>query len=482
MSVLVNDTLRDLLGSALGCVLFVPLLLAPGYVAGWFCGVFRFRSLTAPWKLLLSLPLSVAICPIVTYWAGSGGWWLPVYILYGACFAVWLSLLAGFQGHDVLPRWLSGFRAVPRIGWAVPAMWFAIAIGSLVNVQYHNRLYLSFTDYDHQTRAAITDAITRGGVRPFNPFYFLGNFSRLRYHYFWFLPCSLVTQMGGPLVRSQQAIIASVVWCGWALIALVPLCLRFFFERTGAALRRRSIIGIGLFAVTGLDLIPTGIIFLRANRLFPDMEWWNEQVTSWFGAVLWVPHHVGGLVACMAGFLLAWDASHAESRPQRAAGIVLAGAAFATAAGTSIYVTLVFAIFLVQWTSITLLKRWWNQTVVLVAAGAVSAALVMPYLLSLTGPGSGRLICAIRRAAVLSPESGIGRCCAARPAAPGHSAACAAAELLPGTGVLRRGCDRVSARAAKTTRAGAAKRTGGHYPRSGLRGGLHFSEIRSYRG
>jgi hypothetical protein len=52
----VNYTLADISGSALGCLLFIPILLAPGYVAAWLSGVFGFRTLTAPWRLLISLP------------------------------------------------------------------------------------------------------------------------------------------------------------------------------------------------------------------------------------------------------------------------------------------------------------------------------------------------------------------------------------------------------------------------------------------
>jgi hypothetical protein len=391
-------TLRDIASSVLGCLFFLPILLTPGYVAAWFTGIFGFRTLTPPWKVLISLPLSVALCPIATYWLGGpffeqAGSWRPVFAMYTGCFLIWLSFLAGLWGHENLPQWLRGFRWVSRSGWAIAAAWFAIAIGSLVDLQVNNRLYLSVSDYDHVTRAAITDAITRGGVHPANPLYFLGALSPLRYHYFWFLLCSLLTQMGttraGELVTSQQAIISSVVWCGWSLMALVPLYLRFFQEWTGDRLRRASLIAIALFAVTGLDIIPTLLYLAAGFPLFPEMEWWNEQVTSWFGALLWVPHHVAALVACLMGFLLTWNAALSGAWRRRITGGLLAGAAFATAAGASIYVTFVFTIFLIVWTAVTLLKGWLRHTAVLVIAGAVSAVLVIPYLVSLSGPGAG---------------------------------------------------------------------------------------------
>ena len=393
MSATINYTLADITGAMLGCLLFIPILLSPGYVAAWLTGVFGFRALTAPWRLLISLPLSVAICPIVTYFAGDvfadGNRWLPVYALYAACFLLWLVLLAGQWGHEPLPRWLARLWSVPRVWRIIPAVWLLVAIGSLVNVEFHNRLYLSFSDFDHTTRVAITDAIGRTGVRPSNPFYYLGSLAPLRYHYFWFLLCSLVTQMGGALVSSQQAIIASVVWCGWSLIALVPLYLRFLQERSGAALRRCSLVAIGLFTITGLDIVPLAVYFVGFHTVFPELEWWNEQVSSWFGSLLWVPHHVGALVAGLMGFLVLWDAGTTPSLRRRIAGSALAGVAFATGTGTSIYVTLVFVIFLCAWGLVTLVRRWWTHAAALVMAGVVSILFVAPYVHSLGGTAAG---------------------------------------------------------------------------------------------
>jgi hypothetical protein len=393
--------LADISGSALGCLLFIPILLSPGYAAAWLSGVLGFRTLTAPWRLLISLPLSVAIGPIVIFLAGnvladgnpsltSYTEWLPVYVFYGACFLIWMALLCGLGGHETLPRWLAGLWRVPRVWRIIPAVWLLVAIGSLVNIEFDNRLYLSFSNFDHTTRAAITDAISRTGVRPLNPFYGLGSLAPLRYHYFWFLLCSLVTQMSGALVSSalvssQQAIIASVVWCGWSLIAMAPLYLRFLHGQSGAALRRCSLVAVALFTVTGLDLIPLAIYSITVPEVFPELEWWNEQVASWYGSLIWVPHHVGALIACLIGFLVLWDAGTTRSLRRRIAGSSLAGIALASATGTSIYVALVFVIFLCVWFLVTLARRWWNHTSALLMTGVVSILLVRPYLHSLAG-------------------------------------------------------------------------------------------------
>ena len=62
------------------------------------------------------------------------------------------------------------------------------------------------------------DGISRLGVLAKNPLYFPGHLESLRYHYFWFLPCALVERAGYSAISARQALIASDVWCGWALM------------------------------------------------------------------------------------------------------------------------------------------------------------------------------------------------------------------------------------------------------------------------
>ena len=97
--------------------------------------------------------------------------------------------------------------------------------------------------------------------------------------------------------------------------------------------------------------------------------------------MIWVPHHVGALVTGLIGFLVLWDAGTTTSLQRRIAGSALAGIAFASATGTSIYVTLVFAIFLCVWFLVTLARRWWNHTAALLMTGVVSISVcvALPY-------------------------------------------------------------------------------------------------------
>jgi hypothetical protein len=110
----------------------------------------------------------------------------------------------------------------------VVAAWVLGATGSLVDLQIQDRLYFSPTVHDYSVRAPITAAISRTGVPPSNPLFFPGAPVPLRYHYFWYILGSLVDQLGGRRSRPGRPLIAGTVWCGIALLALIPLYFRFF--------------------------------------------------------------------------------------------------------------------------------------------------------------------------------------------------------------------------------------------------------------
>ncbi len=384
-----NYTLTDLARSLCALVLFTPFLLVPGYVAGWLSDCFAFRTLSFRSRQLVSIPLSMALSPIVIYWAGTVVSWTVVALLFALLFAFWIFLLSGAWGHERPSEWFTSLRATPYQAWLIAAIWVAIALLSLVDLQFGDRLYFSVTVYDHSVRTAITEAITRTGPRPDNPFYFLSGPTPLRYHYFWFLPSGLLNAVTGGHIGARNFINASVVWCGWGLLSIVVLALRALYGLKGAALKRRSFIAIGLFTVTGLDLLPT-LYLLRHHHVYPEMEWWNDpQVTSWFGSVLWVPHHTAGLVVGIIAFLLCWDAALRLTLSERISCAVLAGIALATLVGTSVYVAVVIAAFFVLWTAWMLLRRDRKQLMVLVIAGIIALTIVVPYLRTLTGPGEG---------------------------------------------------------------------------------------------
>ena len=62
-----NFTAVDTLGTLKACLALLPFIVAPGYVAGWALDLFEFRRRRPILKLILSVPLSIAICPMLSY-------------------------------------------------------------------------------------------------------------------------------------------------------------------------------------------------------------------------------------------------------------------------------------------------------------------------------------------------------------------------------------------------------------------------------
>src|SRR4051794_34020243 len=193
--VLGSYTLSDLFASLFSVLLFIPVLLTPGYVLAWTLDLLNFRSLDSRWRFLISIPLSIGISPIAIYWLGRLFTWTAVSVVFAFVSLVWLALMAGFFGHERPREWIRSLRAGPAFIWIAFSVWLVIALASLVDLQIGDRLYFSVVANDYSVRTAVTDAINHDGVHPFNPFYRIAGPVPLRYHYFWFLPCSLVARM-----------------------------------------------------------------------------------------------------------------------------------------------------------------------------------------------------------------------------------------------------------------------------------------------
>lgn len=360
----------DLLGVALATILFGLLFIPPGFTIAWAFDLLNFRTSSPGWRLVIGLAVSVAIVPAIEFLLWT----------YLTVTAVWIfhliAVLAFRSGRVSIPRWI----VITGLAW------LAIVFASGIDLQVGDRLFPSVLAYDYNLRSAVIDGITRLGMPAKNSLYFPGHYEPLRYHYFWFLPCSLVERAGGSMIAARHALIASAVWCGWALMAAVSLALRHLHPAGGRGLARRAKWAILLLAVAGLDIIPNlifAIIFATTGGglVFASSEWWNNQVTGFPTALLWVTHHVASLIACFVGLILLL-----RSRGKIAAAIC-AGLCFASATGLSIYVTFTFAIFLVPCGAVMLWRKSWPERAAWLAAGATALAGATPYLLGLRGAG-----------------------------------------------------------------------------------------------
>jgi hypothetical protein len=370
-------TLTQSLDMLLAIAAMIPAAVSTGYLTGWLTDLEGFRRRSFIERLLWSLPLSVAVSPIVLVLCGKLFSLSVAAWLLWACAIAWVALLA----IEVRKKSLALNKQPYLLPVALLAIcWIMLALFSLVDFQSGDKLYFSVTLFDHAYRINWTEAILRTGVPPANPLYFFQHPALLRYYYFHNTVCATVAQMWH--LNVQAVFRASCVWAGFSLVALIGLFLKHFLQ-TGDRLRRQFLITCALLMVTGLDIIPNILFFVLFRVPLPaDMEWWsNGQIASWVDSLLWVPHHIDGLIAVMFAFLICWMA---EGKAARLRAAIIAGFALASAFGMSIYVTFAFAIVAVLWTVWQLaVERSPKPVVTLASASIVSGALLVPYLVEL---------------------------------------------------------------------------------------------------
>jgi hypothetical protein len=401
-------------GDILGCLrcgaAFAAVLLAPGYCLAWACDLLGFRARALGERLAWGVTISFGGMTIVAVLMGKYGSLTVVCWLAGACALAFVGIVTR---EAWTRRRSSGFANKWRlIGAGIAVAWVLFAIAELVDVGVGSRLYFSVTVFDHALRTAFVDAVLRTGVPPANPLFWPGYAAPMRYYYFWYVLTAAAARLGWATAR--QAMIASVVWSGFGLAATLELYCRNFLgagalrssdtshhaisshpshETTTRWMGRppRLVVALGLLAVTGLDVLPVLVKALLRLPTDGDMEWWSAaQVSSWMDSLLWVPHHVAGLVCCLLGFLLVWM-SKGQSGGRRAGCGLIAGLAFASAFGLSTWVAVAFAMVMAAWMAWALVweRGSRSRVPVLLLAGAVAAAALLPYLAELHGEASG---------------------------------------------------------------------------------------------
>src|SRR5580692_6010423 len=88
-----NFALSDWIAIVFAFGLFSCLTILPGYAIGWIFEVLQFRRRTLPFRLAASVPISIAIGPVVSYLLGR---WLSLsaaWMVFGAlsAYAVYLA-------------------------------------------------------------------------------------------------------------------------------------------------------------------------------------------------------------------------------------------------------------------------------------------------------------------------------------------------------------------------------------------------------
>jgi hypothetical protein len=375
-----NFMVIDTLGILKACLALCPFIFAPGYVAGWALDLFEFRRRRLILRLILAIPLTIAICPMLSYllerFFPSGLLWF-----YFIVFAAGLLLLA----RDTRQAQLQSVSRciVSKHVWialGLTTVWAMAAIASMVDLQIGDKLYPPLIAYDHSVRAAMTAAIARH-VPPSNPF-FANAAAPLRYHYLWLLFCSLPMKVFH--LSARYVVYSGVVWCGVGLMCVIALGLKFLL-RVQTGIERKTLHAVGLLCVAGLNVLPS-VYFGVVGRVWSDIAWWNAaQITIWIDSLLWVPHHLAALIASFIAFLLLRH--QADVHRRWASGpVILAGMAFASAAGMSVYVTFTFVVVVALWLLVLIARKSWLEASMFVGAGAGALLWALPYLNGLRGP------------------------------------------------------------------------------------------------
>ena len=382
----INFTLQDIAQTLIAFLLFPLVILIPGYVTGWALDLFDFRRRQFIARLGIGLILSFAISPIVLDLTSSLVSLKFSLLILGFFFAAFLIIFFSKKPALDLQN-----RYPKKILYWIIGLWTLFVILSLVDLQWGDQLYYSVVSFDQTTRVSIIEAMTRTSVPPINPSYYPGHPVRLTYlYYFWYILCSLVDLLGGSWVDARAALNAGIVWCGLGLMAVVAIYLRLRDSRSAGAAWRSAWIGIASLSISGLDAIPVGILMLGAHSLLIDIEHWNTQITAWVGSILWVPHHVAALIAGLSAVMLV-QVAQGKSMSRQFVLMTIAGLAFASAFGLSVWVTLVLVVFWGVWIVVLFFENKERRLILpMIYAGITALIFASPFLAGLLqGDGSG---------------------------------------------------------------------------------------------
>ncbi len=388
-----SHMLRDLLQALLGVIVFPLCFVTPGYLAGWTSNLMGFRTRSVPERILWAIALSGPFSTVLTCIGGRiipSGPMVAILLSLGALALLLVATdIRHARGHHQLGRefWLT---------LACMTILTAYCLLATLGIQTHHSLYEGIIASDWSVRIPLVEAAVRAGVPPHNPLYAIdGRAPVMRYYYFWYILCAQIVRIAH--ITPRAALVASTVWSGFSLISVLFLYLKYMAPEDSFAavctttstprhipVRRVCLYALALACTMSLFLLPALLQLIthpRTPNLDPEF-WLPDRMPSWVGAVLFAPHHIGGLAFGAAGFLLL--ALMPASRKQQLVHTLFAAVCFTALAGTSTYLALCFAIagfflFLVK-----LRARHWSQIGMLVVCAVTALLLARPFLHEMT--------------------------------------------------------------------------------------------------
>jgi hypothetical protein len=322
---------EDMSGLAAGTVLAVLLLLLPGFGIARLAARYQLIDdeplKLACWGLLFGPALLPAADALLLRWLGMTGVLLP----HIALAAVGLGPLR------------ETVRRVPGRWWyAVAALWLCVAWTN-VDFDWNGRLNQPLTIIDTVKHAAVVNELANRGLPLHDPFFARPGVAGY-YFYFYIVP-ALIHWVGGVVIDARAAFAATTFV---TLLAFPAMLIRLAEEALlipHGRRRRFARVLVLLCCVSGFDLLPGIVITNLSGLTLRQLDSWSVEVRWVLTSILWVPHHMTAVIAVFTGCLLL-----AQRPPSSVAHrTIVAGAAFATAFGCSVWVAIAAAPVLGLW-------------------------------------------------------------------------------------------------------------------------------------
>lgn len=280
----------------------------------------------ACWGLVLGPIVPTAVDALLLRWIG----FVAVLLPHLALAAVGLR-----PAGDVI-------RRIPKRWWVVVFAGWLLVAWTNVDFDWNGRLYQPLTVIDGVKHAAVVGSLAQHGVPLHDPFFARSGVAG--YYYYFYIAAALIHWIGGALIDSRAAFAADTFATLLAFPAvLILLAKRAALIPEGAQSRFVTLI-ILLCCVSGFDVLPALWIWVNSGYLIPQADWWSEEVRWGLTSVLMAPHHMTAVIAIFTGCLVL-----AEAEPRLIVRVGIAGAAFATAFGCSVWIALAAVPILLIW-------------------------------------------------------------------------------------------------------------------------------------
>jgi hypothetical protein len=372
-----NFSLVDGAGLLLAMAEFGIVLILPGAFLAYASGSLGFRESSGQTKLLLAVTSGLAVLPALDSLTTRFASLNAALVLNLVLAALALVLAARKRWH----------LTITRVSLALLGTWLAILTAEWIDFDVGGSLYQPFIAIDMVKHAATTQAILDTGAPPLDPFFFRPE--RVSYYYFFYTIAALAQRLSGGLIDARAAVGGLAFWTGVGLYGLARLVMTQTGLMSPGSERRTRIVVLALLAAGGLDIVFVLRLGLVQHDWLPDPSAWNDAVAGWFEALIWVPHHVTGLIASVVGFVALANAMNDATRAGTARAIAMAGLCFASALGLSVWLTAGAVSTCIVWLTLLLIERRWRCAAILASGGIVAILIAAPAILDLYSGRSG---------------------------------------------------------------------------------------------